>query len=76
MGVDMKPELTSTPVIPHDLMVLCSDGLTKMLGDGAIASILSHAHGDPNRACNDLIEQALSRGGEDNVTVIVVANHH
>lgn len=73
MGVDMKPELTSTPVTPHDLIMLCSDGLTKMLEDATIASILSRANGDPNRACHDLIEQALSRGGEDNVTVIVVA---
>jgi protein phosphatase len=73
MGVDMKPELTSTPMTPHDLIVLCSDGLTKMLEDAAIASVLSRVHGDPNQACHDLIEQALSRGGEDNVTVIVVA---
>ena len=72
MGVDMKPELTETPVTPHDLLVLCSDGLTKMLEDAAIASVLSRANGDPHRACHDLIEQALSRGGEDNVTVIVV----
>ncbi|MDP3598484.1 MAG: serine/threonine-protein phosphatase, partial [Nitrospirota bacterium] len=49
------------------------DGLTKMLEDAAIASILSHANGDPQRACDDLIEQALSRGGIDNMTVIVVA---
>ncbi len=75
MGVDMKPELTSTPVIPHDLIVLCSDGLTKMLEDAAIASVLSRADGDPNRACHDLIEQALGRGGEDNVTVIVISDH-
>jgi len=73
MGVDMKPELTETPVTPHDLIVLCSDGLTKMLEDAAIASVLSRANGDPHRACHDLVEQALSRGGEDNVTVIVVA---
>lgn len=73
MGVDMKPELTSTPVTPHDLILLCSDGLTKMLEDAAIASVLSRANGDPHRACHDLIEQALNRGGEDNVTVIVVA---
>jgi serine/threonine protein phosphatase PrpC len=75
MGVDMKPELTSTPVIPHDLIVLCSDGLTKMLEDAAIASVLSRADGNPNRACHDLIEQSLSRGGEDNVTVIVISDH-
>jgi PPM family protein phosphatase len=76
MGVDMKPELTSTPVLPHDLIMLCSDGLTKMLEDSAIASVLSRANGDAHRACHDLIEQALTRGGEDNVTVIVVAYHH
>lgn len=73
MGADMPPELTVTPVIPRDLLVLCSDGLTKMLKNATIASILSHAHDDPHRACHNLIEQALSRGGEDNVTVIVVA---
>jgi len=75
MDVDMKPELTETPVTPHDLIMLCSDGLTKMLEDAAIASVLSRTNGDPNRACQDLIDQALSRGGEDNVTVIVVAYH-
>jgi protein phosphatase len=73
MGVNMKPELTSTSLTPHDLIVLCSDGLTKMLEDAAIASVLSRTNGDPHRACHDLIEQALNRGGEDNVTVIVVA---
>ena len=75
MGVGMKPELTSTPVAAHDLMLLCSDGLTKMLDDAAIASILSHANGNPHEACHDLIEAALDRGGEDNVTVIVVMFH-
>ena len=76
ISADMKPELTSAPVIPHDLIVLCSDGLTKMLENSAIASILSRTNGNPHRACHDLIEQALSRGGEDNVTVIAVAYLH
>jgi protein phosphatase len=76
MGVDMKPELTATPVAPEDLIMLCSDGLTKMLDDATIASILSLAGGDPHQACHGLIEQALNRGGEDNVTVIVVACQH
>ena len=73
MGRDMQPELTSIPVTPQDLFVLCSDGLTKMLEDPAIAAILSRTSDDPHRACHDLIEEALNRGGEDNVTVIVVA---
>ena len=72
MGADMQPELTSVPVTPQDLIVLCSDGLTKMLENSAIAAILSCASDDPHRACHNLIEEALKRGGEDNVTVIVV----
>ncbi len=75
MDVAMQPDLASTPVTRHDLILLCSDGLTKMLEDAAIASVLSRAGGDPHKACHDLVEQALSRGGEDNVTVIVVAAH-
>lgn len=73
MGLDMKPELTSTQMAPDDLIVLCSDGLTKMLEDAAIALVLSRANGDPHRACHALIDEALNRGGEDNVTVLVVA---
>ena len=73
MGADMQPELTAVPLTPQDLIVLCSDGLTKMLADTAIASVLSRANDDPHRACHDLINQALCIGGEDNVTVIVVA---
>ena len=72
MGLDQKPEITSTPLTNKDLLMLCSDGLTKMLDDTDIASILSHAGGHPRRACHDLVERALNRGGEDNVTVIVV----
>ncbi len=74
MGRDMQPELTSIPVTPHDLLVLCSDGLTKMLTDAAITSVLSCANDDPYQACHNLIEEALKRGGEDNVTVIVVGH--
>jgi len=74
MGLEMKPELTSTPLTNEDLLILCSDGLTKMLDDADIASVLARAAGNPRRACHDLIEQALSRGGEDNVTVIVCAH--
>lgn len=73
LDIEVKPELTSTPVTQQDLIVLCSDGLTKMLENAAIASVLSRANGNPHRACHDLIEQALNRGGIDNVTVIVVA---
>lgn len=55
---------------PDDLFLLCSDGLTGMVDDGAIAAILTAA--EPEVAADRLIEAALAAGGRDNVSVIVV----
>lgn len=66
------PDIASHPLQPGDLLLLCSDGLTKMLEDQEIAALMARSGGDPVRACDALIEESLARGGEDNVTVIVV----
>jgi len=55
---------------PDDQFLLCSDGLTGMVGDSAIAGILAEA--DPDVAADRLIEAALAVGGADNVSAIVV----
>ena len=73
MGIGVKPDLMSCPLRPDDLVLLCTDGLNKMLDDPAIAMVLAACHGDPDRASYELITQAVARGGEDNVTVIVCA---
>ena len=73
MGTTVKPDLTSCSLRPDDLVLLCTDGLNKMLDDPAIAMVLAECDGDPDRASYDLITQAVARGGEDNVTVIVCA---
>lgn len=67
-----NPDLTAFPLHPSDILLLCSDGLTKMLDDPDIADIMAHAQGDPIRICDRLIDCALARGGEDNVTVVVI----
>ncbi|MEC4890083.1 MAG: protein phosphatase 2C domain-containing protein [Nitrospira sp.] len=67
------PDIASHPLQPDDLILLCSDGLTKMLEDQDIALIMKHSGKDPVRAGDTLIEAALARGGLDNVTVVVIA---
>jgi serine/threonine protein phosphatase PrpC len=57
---------------PGDLFLLCSDGLTGMVDDAAIAAILTEA--EPEIAAERLIEAALAVGGSDNVSVILVRN--
>lgn len=53
-----------------DRLLLCSDGLTGMVDDPDIATILSmHAH--PQKACQALIKAANKAGGKDNITAII-----
>ncbi len=57
-------------VIPGDIYLLCSDGLTGLVEDneiGTIASILP-----PAEACQLLVHLANLRGGPDNITVVIV----
>jgi protein phosphatase len=54
-----------------DVYLICSDGLTKMLNDDIIASVL-RTEEDPKVAVDRLILFANSRGGKDNITVVLV----
>lgn len=73
VGLTVKPTITAYPLLPEDLILLCSDGLTKMLEDEDIRTLLAAGEPDPAQICRRLITAALDRGGEDNVTVIAVA---
>jgi len=54
-----------------DQLLLCSDGLTEVVGDGQIADLLSAAP-DGHTACRSLIDAANDAGGPDNITVVLV----
>lgn len=58
-------------LMPGDFVVLCSDGLTKMLPDEGIARVIRETS-SPQEAADRLVDIANENGGEDNVTVIVV----
>jgi protein phosphatase len=55
----------------EDVYLLCSDGLSKMLSDERIREILIE-HEDLESALYTLLEEANDRGGNDNITVIIV----
>lgn len=56
---------------PGDLLLLCSDGLTAMLEDDEIRSLLASA-APPAALATRLIDAANARGGVDNITVVLV----
>lgn len=56
---------------PGDVYLICSDGLTKMMTDEAIAQALGERR-TPSEVVQTLIEGANAKGGRDNITVILI----
>jgi len=59
-------------LFPGDVLLLCSDGLTRMVTEPEIAGTLQ-SEPQPQRAAEKLVALANESGGVDNVTVIVVS---
>ena len=74
LGIEgqMEPDISSEPVQSGDVLLLCTDGITKMLGNEQIAALLRSALHSPDNACNVLIAEANVFGGKDNSTAVVV----
>jgi PPM family protein phosphatase len=54
-----------------DVFLLCSDGLTDMVSDDAIQTLLADREGELEGVARSLVEAANTSGGEDNITVLV-----
>lgn len=72
LGIDptVQVDVIELGLVPGDRLLLCSDGLTTMVRDPAIAEILA-AETDRERAASELVEAANLAGGADNITVVV-----
>ena len=69
---DLVVDIQSRRMQAGDMLLLCSDGLTTMLPDDEIAGILRGAQGDVAKAAKELVAAANERGGEDNITVVLL----
>jgi len=68
---DLSVDITAHEMKKDDVLLLCSDGLSGMVLDAEIERIVK-ANPDPKRAAELLIAEANARGGEDNITVLLV----
>jgi protein phosphatase len=71
-SADPKVDVLETEIMNGDLYLLCSDGLNSMLTDDEIAAILGESTSLESRG-RKLIDSANDRGGNDNVTVVLLA---
>jgi len=67
---DVEPEAYATDCERSDVLLLCTDGLTKHVAEEEIAACL-RGMASAEAACRELVALALARGGEDNVTVVI-----
>jgi PPM family protein phosphatase len=70
-GDQLELDQFDFPLVGGDRLMLCSDGLSRVVYDGAIEQALASAP-DPEEAANRLVREALDGGAPDNVSVIVI----
>lgn len=68
---DVEADIFELELKAEDKIILCSDGLWSMVRDEDLRAILSSTN-TPEESCQKLINAAKSRGGEDNITIIVI----
>ncbi len=66
-----EPDWWLLPLHSGDRFIVCSDGLTKEIGDAGIARIAAKVD-NPQSLAERLVGDALVAGGRDNVTVVVM----
>ncbi|HEX2690854.1 MAG TPA: protein phosphatase 2C domain-containing protein [Kofleriaceae bacterium] len=70
VGSDVEPSLSIIELRRGDRVLLCSDGLHNLVGDPALALLMSEPH-TVAEAVKLLIAAARAAGGSDNITAVV-----
>lgn len=66
---EVEVDVQTVPAAPGDVFLLCSDGLTTMVGEDRIAATLTHS-ATLREAVRTLVEEANRAGGRDNITAL------
>ena len=68
---EVEIDLLEDMAIPHDIYLLCSDGLTDMLDDHFIEDIILDYKTNLERMAKELIKRANANGGKDNISAML-----
>jgi PPM family protein phosphatase len=70
---EAKADIKLHALEPQDIILLCTDGLTKTVSEREMLSIVSRHQSSPAHTCRNLIDAANNHGGKDNTTVVVIS---
>ena len=71
-GAPPVPDFKQEDLVSGDMLLLCSDGLTDMLTDEEIETVIKEGKSNIDCITKSLIEAANIKGGRDNVSVVLV----
>jgi protein phosphatase len=69
---DVRVELNEITLAAGDRLLLCTDGLTRVVNDAQLEKVLQRFRGDPQGACDHLVAAANDGGGPDNITAVMI----
>jgi protein phosphatase len=69
---DLQVDMQQHKAKAGDILLLCSDGLTTMIPDEDIVRVVREAGSDVEKAAQALVASANAKGGEDNITVLLI----
>ncbi len=67
---DVQVDISDHPLLPEDIVLLATDGLSKMLLDTEVASVIA-VEQTPQKITDSLIAKSLAAGGVDNIAIVV-----
>jgi protein phosphatase len=73
-NAEVEPDVFRGELLPGDVFLVASDGLTGMVEDRRLAQLVA-SKASPGRVVDALIAEANGRGGLDNITAILVQVH-
>jgi protein phosphatase len=71
LGPSVEPEIRFVPMLPGDMLLFCSDGLTDPLDDPTIGQLMGQHRSNLEHAARALVDAANAAGGPDNITVVL-----
>jgi protein phosphatase len=66
-----EPDLSTVEWYAGDYLLLCSDGLTNMVEESELRSLISAGGANLERSCQEAIDRANQNGGKDNITAVL-----
>ncbi len=74
LALFVRPDLLEVALQSNDWIILCSDGVWSVIEDDEFAELASETN-QPETLCQQIIDQALQRRTDDNISVIAVRIH-